>query len=191
MININFQVRADKFQESTKMYIQEKIDRLDKLLDKYDSFTIKIDPVSNSKSKFTTYRVEATVKMPQAFVKVENKGTNINKTFDKLIDPLQKKLSRYHGQNPRWSKQKEWKLKQIMPANDFDEENLAPILDEYVPNIKRKVYSDDKPLHPAEAVEKLELLGNNCFMFKNIENNKYAMLYKVDDNNYTLVQPEK
>jgi ribosomal subunit interface protein len=191
MVNINFQVRAEKFQDSTKEYIQEKIDRVEKLLDKHESFTVKIDPVSNSKSRYTIYRVELTVKMPQAFIKVENKGANINKTFDKLIDPLQKKLTRYQGQNPRWSKQKEWKLKQILPDTYLDEDHILPFSADFTPNIKRKIYDDNKPLHPAEAVEKMELLGNNCYLFTNIENNEYAMLYKVDDSNYTLVQPGK
>lgn len=190
MININFQVRADKFQDSTKEYMQEKIDRLEKLLDKYESFTIKVDAVSNSKSRYTVFRVEITVKMPQAFVKVESKGTNINKVFDKLIDPLQKKLTRYLGQNPRWSKQKAWKIKQILP-DDIIDDQILPLTPEFTPNIRRKSYKDKKPLHPAEAVEKMELLGNNCYLFKNIENNEFAMLYKVDVNNYTLVQPEK
>lgn len=191
MININFQVRADKFQDTTKDYIQEKVDRLEKLLEKYETFTIKIDPISNTKLRFTQYRIEITVKMPQAFVKVENKGANINKVFDKLMDPLQKKLNRYHGQNPRWSKQKEWKLKQALPEAVLNEVHDTNVISDFEPNIRRKFYDDDKPLHPAEAVEKMELLGNNCYLFKNIENNRYAMMCKVDESNYTLVQPEK
>jgi ribosomal subunit interface protein len=191
MININFQIKAEKFQESTRSYMQEKVDRLEKLLGNYESFTISINPIANSKFRFTIYRLMITVKMPQAYVKVENTGNNINKVFDKLIEPLQKKLNRYHSQDSRWNKLKERKLIENLADVPLEDISQDGEVISFEPNIRYKYYDDDKPLHPAEAVEKMELLGNNCYLFKNIENNRYAMICKVDDSNYTLVQPEK
>ena len=62
---------------------------------------------------------------------------------------------------------------------------------DYDPYIKKKYYEDDSPMHPAEAVERMELLGHNSFIFKNIETGAYAMLYRRDKGGYGLVEPKK
>lgn len=189
MVNINFQVRAPNFQESTKDYIQNRISNLEKLLVGYENLMIRIESISNTKSRYVQYKIAITLKMPQAFIKVSETGRNINTSFDKLLGPLEKKLARYHSQDERWGKHKEWKLKQGDHAKEAD-----TLIDEvhyntYEPSIKRKFYDDDTPLHPAEAIEKMELLGHDSFLFKNIENNRYSMIYRRRKGGYGIVQP--
>lgn len=190
MININFQVRAENFQPATREYIEERLNRLSKYLSKYESLVVKIDPVSKSRVK--QFLVEINLTMPNAYIKVEDQGKTINTVFDSLLEPLQKKLTRYHSQEERWSKHKEWKSMNYEAAQPYteDDAHLWPVAD-FTPVIKRKKYKDDKPLHPAEAVEKMELLGDNSYFFKNIEDNRYALLKKRADGTYTLLQPEQ
>ncbi len=45
-------------------------------------------------------------------------------------------------------------------------------------------------MHPQEAIERMTLLGHKSFIFKNIENDKYAMVYIRDDGfTFGLVEP--
>ena len=107
--------------------------------------------------------------MPHAFVKVEDKGVNINTLVDKLMAPLLKRITRYKSQEERWVKHKEWKMVQLKNSiENLEEEMTEEVIDpsHYEPKIFRKFYDDDTPLHPAEAIEKMELLGNDQFLFK-------------------------
>lgn len=185
MVKINFQVRIDKFQDTTKDYIQEKMDRLGKYLTGNEAVTVTIDKISGKNLWFTQYKVAITVKMPRAYIKVENKGSNINKIVNSLMNPLQKKLARYSDQKWESYRSKKDDMEAPLDASADD----VPIVFDH--NIKRKLYSDDTPIYPSEAIEKMELLDNSSFLFKNIENGRYAMIYKNNDNGYTLVQPEK
>jgi putative sigma-54 modulation protein len=189
MVNINFQVRAPNFQDTTKDYFQNRINNLEKLLGGYESLMIRVESVSNTKSRYVQYKVAVTLKMPHAFIKVSETGRNINNVFDKLLGPLEKKLARYHSQDERWGKHKEWKLRQESPTESTSESGNVSHYENYEPVFKRKFFDDDTPLHPAEAVEKMELLGHDSFLFKNIENSRYGMIYRRKKGGYGIVQP--
>ena len=45
-------------------------------------------------------------------------------------------------------------------------------------------------MHPAEAIERMELFGHEAFLFKNVKNGKYSVVYKRRDGTYGLVEPK-
>ena len=193
MLEVKFQVRNVELKPATKEYIVERLQKFEKLIPDIENLTVTIDKISNSKSKNNLNKVEITLKMPHAFVKVEDKGVNINTLVDKLMAPLLKRITRYKSQEERWVKHKEWKMVQLKNSiENLEEEMTEEVIDpsHYEPKIFRKFYDDDTPLHPAEAIEKMELLGNDQFLFKNIENNKYGIIVKIDNSGYELIQPK-
>jgi putative sigma-54 modulation protein len=46
------------------------------------------------------------------------------------------------------------------------------------------------PMHPEEAVEQMELLGHDFFVFYNAEEGQLNVIYRRKDGNYGLLQPE-
>jgi putative sigma-54 modulation protein len=46
------------------------------------------------------------------------------------------------------------------------------------------------PMHAEEAVEQMELLGHDFFIFYNAEEGKLNVIYRRKDGNYGLLQPE-
>jgi ribosomal subunit interface protein len=191
MLDVKFQVRNIELKDVTKEYIIERLQKFEKLIPNCENLTVTIDRISNSKIKNNLSKIDITIKMPHAFIKVESKGSNINSILDKLLSPLQKKIIRYKSQEERWVKHKEWKTIQIENTTQGEEEiqnNEVP--SNYEPLIKRKYYQDDSPIHPAEAIERMELLGSQQFLFKNIENNRYAIIVKDKNSSYELIQPK-
>jgi putative sigma-54 modulation protein len=193
MLNVNYQVRINNFQDSTKEYIDEKLSKLNKLIKDYQALTVKIDQQSNIKNSITIYKIEINLVMPNVFIKVAAKGENINQIIDSLMEPLTKKIKRYNSQKERWSAHKEWKQEQILEQELLASANKlkqSQAEQEYIPDIKRKYYENDRPMHPSEAIERMELLGHDSFLFKNIENMKYGMIYRRSDGGYGLIQPQ-
>lgn len=47
-----------------------------------------------------------------------------------------------------------------------------------------------KPMHPEEAVEQMDLLGHNFFVFWNAEDERVSVVYRRNDGNYGLIEPE-
>lgn len=47
-----------------------------------------------------------------------------------------------------------------------------------------------KPMHPEEAVEQMDMLGHNFFVFWNAEDERVSVVYRRNDGNYGLIEPE-
>jgi putative sigma-54 modulation protein len=47
-----------------------------------------------------------------------------------------------------------------------------------------------KPMSVAEAVDQMELLGHDFFLFFNADSEKLNLLYRRKDGNYGLIEPE-
>lgn len=191
MTEIQFTGRNIALKENQKQYYRDKIQKHERLLKKATSINIIIDNNSSHRGVGKDFHVEIAVSMPSAYIKVEEIGSNLNNIADVLDATLKRKLKRYHDQFQRWEKKQPWKAKEL--ESQLDDLQIVPEVDsytDYVPEIIKKEYDDETPLHPAEAIEKMELLGNKCFLFKNIENGKYCMLYKRFDGRYALVEPK-
>jgi putative sigma-54 modulation protein len=47
-----------------------------------------------------------------------------------------------------------------------------------------------KPMFPEDAIEQMELLGHDFFVFMNASDERVNVLYRRNDGNYGLIQPE-
>jgi putative sigma-54 modulation protein len=191
MTQIIFSARGFDLDPNSKQYLSEKVHKHQKLLEKATGITALFELSQSHRGVEQDYRIELSVKMPLAFIKVEENGSRLNEIIDKIDVTLKRRLSRYHEQFQRWEKQKPWKEK-VLNDEIRKAENADPEITDtdYSPTIRRKTYEDDRPMHPAEAVEQMELLGHNSFLFKNLESSKYAMIQKLPDGSYELIEPE-
>ncbi len=57
-------------------------------------------------------------------------------------------------------------------------------------NVVRTKRFTVKPLFPEDAIEQMELLGHTFFVFWNAAEEKVNVLYRRNDGNYGLIQPE-
>jgi putative sigma-54 modulation protein len=46
------------------------------------------------------------------------------------------------------------------------------------------------PMDPEEAIEQMELLGHDFFVFYNVDGGLFNVVYRRRDGNYGLIQPE-
>jgi putative sigma-54 modulation protein len=194
MQNIIFNVRDIDVADETKAYIQEKLEKLEVFTKEAEIITVNVVEIKSHLNEFKDLSLEILIQLPKAFVKVEDKGHNVNAIFDTLLPVLTRRLKRYHSHKERWAKKVDWKAKALEKSSFADnyeyEEEEDELLRSYEPEIKKKTYSDDTPMHPAEAIEHMELLGHDSFLFKNIETGAYAMIYRRDKGGYGLVEPK-
>lgn len=173
-----------------KKYITDKISKHKKLLEKATSITVLIRNNRSDHGSSRNIKIEVSVTMPLAFIRVEESGKDIFSIIDGLEVVLKRRLRRYRAQFKKWSKKTPWKVTEFNIAMSEIENPDEDSYSDYTPQIKVKEYSDDRPLHPAEAIEQMELLGHRSLLFKNIVTNKYSMVYKRDLGGYGLVQPK-
>jgi putative sigma-54 modulation protein len=85
-----------------------------------------------------------------------------------------------------WGGSKEWEVMEIEGDGEegFDEYS------NYVPKIaKRKKINDMSPLEEGEAIERMEMLGYDSYLFRSKKTDKISLVYKRKDGSYGIVEP--
>jgi putative sigma-54 modulation protein len=135
-----------------------------------------------------SHRVEVQLDGDGIMLRGEDRGDDIYAAIDRVSDKLERQMQKYkdrhrafkHGQHHAHD----------TPRTMQPTDAIQPD-DEPVGRIVRQKSFGIKPLSPDEAVAQMELLSHDFFVFENAETNKVNVLYRREDGNYGLLEPER
>ncbi|MGV8130492.1 MAG: ribosome hibernation-promoting factor, HPF/YfiA family [Candidatus Pacearchaeota archaeon] len=190
-MNIKFTARDEKVTSKFKDYVNEKLSKFEEQLEIATTIDIELGKIQSKGEGVKTFVFEITIFMPNAVIRVEEKGPEQFELVDKAEEVLRRRLQRYYDKLNSFDKEEG--LKNIGATEQTKmPEDFTPFQADFEPQIvKYKEYSDNTPMRPEEAIDRMELLGHRSYLFRNIESGKYAMVYKRDDGNYGLVEPKE
>lgn len=177
-------------------------DKIEKMLKKHEKFLRISNKVEVELKESVSHlgvesdlKVEITITMPKVLIRVEEKGQDFYTIIDGIDPVLRRRLIRFHDRKKLWEGEGSWR---VVDKEQFEKDLEHASYDNYadgvdVPPIitRYKEFSQNSPMHPAEAVERMELLGHEAFLFKDIETGRYSMIYKKGDGTYGLVVPKE
>ncbi len=169
-------------------YAKEKIAKREDLLEKTLSIEIAFRQNKSSKGVKDNFRVDISVDLPETPIRVEERGEEMYANIDKAVDTLFRRLTRYDDMKEHWSGAKAWSVDStgLEDIEDGDDEKYT----NYVPKIvRRKKVEDMSPMEEGEAIEKMEMLGYDSFLFRSKSTDKISLVYRRKDGTYGLVEP--
>jgi putative sigma-54 modulation protein len=176
--------------------------KVDEMLKKHEKFLKHANKIQVELAETTSHGgvdsdtyVEMVITMPKAIVRIVEKGRDFYAVIDAIDPILRRRLVRYNQHARKWEGKESWKL----PEKEQFEKEIATMKEDVYaddldvkPSITRyKQFSQNSPMHPAEAIERMELYGHEAFLFKNIETGKYSTVYKRSDGTYGLLEPKE
>ncbi len=171
-------IRGNKIEVTNAMrdYIKEKLTRIEKYLE--NSEDVRANVVVKVKGHFQT--VEITIPLHNFIIRSEETQDDFYAAVDKAIDIIERQI--------RKNKTK-IKAKEAKTMIDFSIMNIEE--EDYEENniIKRKKV-EVKPMDEEEAILQLELLGHEFYLFKNVDTDKEAVVYKRKNGGYGLIESE-
>jgi putative sigma-54 modulation protein len=175
---MNLLIRARNYQaaDSVRQYVEKRLRKLDKLLDKDAEATVTF---VGEKSR---QRVEITIPVNNYILRGEEENEDILTAIDKVTDKLEKQLVRSKerfSKKGRLSVTKLPSMDGISPAADDDEEFKVRI----------KQFSP-KPMSIDEAITRMDMIGHTFFVFNNAESGDMNVVYRRNDGHYGLLEPE-
>jgi putative sigma-54 modulation protein len=181
--------------ESLKEYVTEKIDKKKKLLKEATLIEVFFKENIHRRGVKEDFRVDINVTLPNSPIRVEQSGEDMYANIDLAMDTLDRRLKRYYDRRGNWEGIKPWKVLEAEAALQALTEEVEGELDDYsdyVPKIAViKSVKDIGPMVEAEAIERMELLGYDQFLFLNKTTGKMSMIYRRRNGGYGLVEPEK
>ena len=177
-MEINIHGDKIKITSAMKKYIEEKLGRLEKYLENSENVRANVIAKVNGHEQ----TMEITIPLKSFILRSEETQEDFYAAVDKTIDKLERQI--------RKNKTK-LMSRQAKPSYDFNFEMIEIEKEEKEENkiVKRKSI-EVKPMDEEEAILQMELLGHQFYMYKDVDTNKPAVVYKRKDGNYGVIESE-
>ncbi len=167
-------------------YVEKKTGRLDRYMPMLN--TVRVDLTEESTRSAVDRQVaQVTIRDDKGTIlRAEERSSDMFAAIDQVVDKLYRQINRYRGKQKRkWRNggSEDMVMGEPLPIEDIFEEEAEQTIVRY----KRFTLH---PMAAEEAIEQMELLGHDFFVFFNMEDDAVNVLYKRHDGNYGLLQPE-
>jgi putative sigma-54 modulation protein len=170
--------------DSQKEMITAKVEKLqtfaDRLGDESAEFRVEIRHETSRKPQ-DAYVCQITIFAPHAVIRAETRDESIENALDSCIEKMKTQIERYKAKIHHLEK-KSVRLKEIeIPKEEGFE----------IPKIlRRKRFSKTDAMSEEAAIERMELVGHDFFIFNNADTHRFSVLYKRGDGYYGIVEPK-
>ena len=194
-MQINIKGKNFVISDRIREYVEKKLGKLDRYLPDVSEARVEITQ-EKTKSAKDRNSVQITLRANGTFLRAEERSEAIYAAIDGSVDKIQRQIVRYKGKRvDRWqghNKKGQQQIQQeealLMP--ELGEEVLAAIAEEQERKIVRTKTFLVNPMTEDEAIEQMELLGHNFFVFYNANIGRMNVIYRRADQNYGLLDPE-
>ncbi len=178
-MNIEFLCKNYEPSDKLKAVIDKKVQKLDKYF--VDDTRIKIVlKKGNTRSTDDLYTLELTIMLDSSVMRAEVTSDNMYSNIDLALPKLEKQIIRHHKKIE--SKSKKFRAKDFSIVEESHEEP-----EEEKTVVRSKSYTL-VPMTMDDAIEELELLGHNFYVFLNKATKSVNVLYQRNDGNYGLIE---
>lgn len=165
-------------------YIEKKTARLDRYLPDLSGVQVEV-AMENTRSAVQRHVAEITIRDERGTIlRAEERNSDIFAAIDAVVDKLYRQIERYRGKKKRKTRGK---------GEEMDMGEPLPITEEYVEEDQVIVRHKRFALHPMsadEAIDQMELLGHDFYVFFNSEDDAVNVIYRRRDGTFGLLQPE-
>ncbi|MGN6484765.1 MAG: ribosome hibernation-promoting factor, HPF/YfiA family [Thermomicrobiales bacterium] len=183
---------TDELQE----LIDRKVSRLDRLANKVVDAQLELRTIPLGPTSETT-RAQLTLQTGRNVLRAEvddpEPGKAIDAAFDKLVTQVRKVNGKRQTQRRKAAGELADIVSRVPTAVELaqdpryfpdDDDSLD---DEPEGRVVRRKRFPMKPMPVEEAIDQMELIGHDFFLFLNVEENQYNVLYRRKDGDYGLL----
>lgn len=154
--------------------IKKKVEKFEKYLQSGASAKV----VLSKAGKLERYKMEVTIKDVNLFVRSEVESDNMYANLDTCLAKIERQIVRIAGKNK--SSVKNVDANSLLFFDEIPEVEPAKI-------VKRKEFDLDR-LTEEQAIDQLELIGNDFYIYRDIETGNINVIYRREDGDYGLIK---
>lgn len=180
---MKIQLRGEHLEitDALRDYVEKKIGRLEKYFDTppAQSVQVTLSVVRDS------HNVEVTMPINGILIRAEERSPDMYASIDLVAEKIEGQIRKHKTKlNRRFREQG---IRALFQENGAA---AAVAVEEPAGEIVRVKKFALKPMTPEEAVLQMDLLGHDFFVFSNADTEEVNVVYKRNDGNYGLIEPE-
>ncbi|MCS7061094.1 MAG: ribosome-associated translation inhibitor RaiA [Anaerolineae bacterium] len=171
-------------------YVHKKADRLDRYLPGLED--LRVEVTRQSARDDAPKSLQLTIRRKRTLLRVEEQDADLFKAFDAALDKMYHRIARYKGRRIDRKRaglaveDEELATAEALPIDTSSDE--PPLEEQRVVRVKTFPVV---PMSIDEAIEQMELLGHDFFVFMHADDNAVKVVYRRKAGDYGLLQPEK
>ena len=169
-MKIDFLCRNYDASDKLKDVITKKVDRLDKFFEEDTKVKIVLKEANSVQT------MELTIGVSGGVLREEVSGKNMYDIIDLALPKLDKQIIKHHSK----MKDKKFKLKDVVVEAEKPVEPEKKV-------VKSKAF-ELVPMTVEDAIEEMELVGHEFYVFLNRATGNVSVLYTRRDGNYGLIE---
>lgn len=173
-MEIVYKAKGFKLAPEVKDYTEGKLKRLKKYFKDIERVEVKFQVESNPRIE-DRVSVEAILNAKGSLMKAKSSSSAVFAAIDLLYEKLEKQLSKHRTKV--YSSLSKWKSRKLESKDKSSSVSIK----------KRKQFIIE-PMSEEEAVQKLENLNHDFFVFAREETNEICVLYRRKDGAYGLIE---
>jgi ribosome hibernation promoting factor len=182
-MQLNIKGKNFEVTDRLRRYVSQKVGRFDRYLPGIIEAWVELS-VEDTKAAQDRQVCQVTLRTDRVILRAEERSDDMFTAIDTVIEKVNRQIDRYKG------KRKSRRRGPSAPVEPGIMEVEALEAEEETASIVRVKRFPITPMHPEEAIEQMELLGHDFFVFYNAEVGQINVLYRRKDGNYGLLQPE-
>jgi putative sigma-54 modulation protein len=190
---MEIQVRGNgvRINDGLREFIDRRATRLDRMLDRVVDAKLELRALHNRVGPDTT-AAQITIRAGREVLRAEERAADQLVAIDQAFDKLERQIRRVHDKRSRRHAPGQATIRAGVaePVTDaaIDEVDLDDELD--VGDLVRTKRFAVKPMDVEEAIEQMELLGHDFFLFHYVDEDIPSVVYRRRDGSYGLLIPK-
>ena len=168
--------------DTIRKYVEKKIGRLDRYLPNIIDGRVELTVAEGARAAEDRQIAQVTLRTKKMILRAEEASSDIFASIDAVFEKMQRQVDRYKGK--RWSK-REIEPQPAAESAEAEEESV-----EEQPYVVRVKQFQMVPMDETEAIDQMELLGHDFFVFFNANLDQVNVMYRRRNGEYGLIQPE-
>ncbi len=162
-------------------YIERKVGRLDRYLPTITEARVEL-AAEKTKSAQDRQVVQLTVRSKGTILRAEERDQDVFAAVDTVMDKMYRQIARYKGKRQERNRAVAEETGEALPVEVEEVVESGQIV--------RTKRFQMVPMNTEEAIEQMELLGHDFYVFFNAGEGRINVLYRRKDGNYGVLQPE-
>ena len=168
--------------DTIRKYVEKKIGRLDRYLPNIIDGRVELTVSEGARAAEDRQIAQVTLRTKKVILRAEEASSDIFASIDAVFEKMQRQVDRYKG--------KRWAKRELEPELTGESAEAEDEMAEERPYVVRVKQFRMLPMDETEAIEQMELLGHDFFIFYNPDTGRMNVVYRRKDANYGLLQPE-
>ena len=177
--------------ESIHDYVESKLDKATK---HFQTFATKVDvhlSVANNARINSKHKAEVTVYANGTVIRAQEGSENLYASIDLVSDKIARQLRKYKEKKFGKKTHIQEKTAEVLPVDSVPEDLIGDRAPELPAEVVRMKYFAMPPMTVSEALEQLQMIDHDFYMFMNKESGEINVIYSRNHGGFGVIQPRE